>query len=92
MSSAPHTADLLLYGGHVLTFDPNRPEAQAVAIAAGRILAVGTEEELRPFVSPKTQTLARKTGCAAMAMTSSFSTRNAIRTDTTSMPQRPTDP
>ncbi len=58
MSSAPHTADLLLYGGHVLTFDPNRPEAQAVAIAAGRILAVGTEEELRPFVSPKTQTLA----------------------------------
>ena len=58
MSSAPHTADLLLYGGHVLTFDPNRPEAQAVAIAAGRILAVGTEEELRSFVSPKTQTLA----------------------------------
>ncbi len=58
MSSAPHTADLLLYSGHVLTFDPNRPEAQAVAIAAGKILAVGTERELRPFVSPKTQTLA----------------------------------
>ncbi len=58
MSSVPHTADLLLYGGHVLTFDPNRPEAQAVAIAAGGILAVGTEEELRSFVSPKTQTLA----------------------------------
>ena len=58
MSSAPHTADLLLYGGRVLTFDSNRPEAQAVAIAAGRILAVGAEEELRSFVSPKTQTLA----------------------------------
>ena len=58
MSSAPHTADLLLYGGHVLTFDPNRPEAQAVAIAAGKILALGTEGELRAFVSPKTQTLA----------------------------------
>ena len=58
MSSAPHTADLLLYGGHVLTFDPNRPEAQAVAIAAGKILALGTEQELRAFVSPKTQTLA----------------------------------
>ncbi len=57
MSSAPHTADLLLYGGHVLTFDPNRPEAQAVAIAAGKILAVGTEQGLRPFVSPKTQTV-----------------------------------
>ena len=50
-------ADLLLYGGRVLTCDPNRPEAQAVAIAAGKILAVGTEQELRAFVSPKTQTL-----------------------------------
>ena len=57
MSSALRTADLLLYGGRVLTFDPNRPEAQAVAIAAGKILAVGTEQELRAFVSPKTQPL-----------------------------------
>ena len=57
MSSVPHTADLLLYGGHVLTLNPDRPEAQAIAIAAGKILAVGTEEELRPFVSPKTQAL-----------------------------------
>ena len=37
--------------------NPDRPEAQAIAIAAGKILAVGTEEELRPFVSPKTQTI-----------------------------------
>lgn len=50
-------ADLLLYGGRVLTCDPNRPEAQAVAITAGKILAVGTEQELRAFVSPKTQTI-----------------------------------
>ncbi len=50
-------ADLLLYGGRVLTFDPARPEAQAVAIAAGKILAVGSERELRAFVSPKTQTV-----------------------------------
>ena len=50
-------ADLLLYGGRVLTCDPNRPEAQAVAITAGKILAVGTERELRAFVSPKTQTI-----------------------------------
>ena len=50
-------ADLLLYGGRVLTGDPNRPEAQAVAIAAGKILAVGTEQELRPLVSPKTQAI-----------------------------------
>ena len=43
--------------GVSLTCDPNRPEAQAVAITAGKILAVGTERELRAFVSPKTQTI-----------------------------------
>ncbi len=57
MSLAPHTADLLLYGGRVLTCGPNRPETQAVAIAAGKILATGTEQELHPLVSPRTLTL-----------------------------------
>lgn len=54
--SAP-AADLLLYAGHILTLDPSRPRAEAVAIAGGTILAVGTEQELRPFVSHRTQTL-----------------------------------
>ena len=49
------TADLLLYGGNLLTLDPT--QADTVAIAGGTILAVGTEQELRPFVSQKTQTL-----------------------------------
>jgi predicted amidohydrolase YtcJ len=55
--SLPCIADLLLYGGRVLTLDPARPHAQAVAVAAGRILAVGTDDDLRSFVSPRTQTL-----------------------------------
>ncbi len=57
MATFPHTADLLLYGGHILTLDPNQPEVEAIAIAAGKILAVGTEQELRPYVSQKTHTL-----------------------------------
>jgi len=54
---SPDIADLLLYGGHALTLDSARPDAQAVAVAAGRILAVGTDHDLRSFVSPRTQTL-----------------------------------
>ncbi len=57
MPSPAHTADLLLYAGHILTLDPTRPRAEAVAIADGTILALGTEQELRPLVSQKTQTL-----------------------------------
>lgn len=51
-------ADLLLHGGRVLTLDPQHPEAEAVAVANGKILAVGTDAELKPFCSPHTQLLA----------------------------------
>jgi len=60
-SSAP-AADLLLYGGRVLTLDPTCPVAEAVAVSAGQILAVGTERELRAFVSPHTQTISCSAG------------------------------
>ncbi|HEV8717718.1 MAG TPA: amidohydrolase [Candidatus Binatia bacterium] len=52
------TADLLLHGGRVLTLNPSCPAAEAIAISAGKILAVGTERELGDFVSPHTQLLA----------------------------------
>jgi len=51
------TADLFLHGGRVLTLNPSCPVAEAVAISAGKILAVGTERELGDFVSPHTQVL-----------------------------------
>ena len=44
-----------MYGGTVLTQDPGRPTAEAVAIAGERILAVGSERDLRPCVSHRTQ-------------------------------------
>lgn len=50
-------ADLLLYNAHVLTLDPQRPYGGAVAIASGHIVAAGSEGELRPFVSSRTQLL-----------------------------------
>ena len=48
-------ADLVLTGGRVRTLDPERPKADAVAIAGGRILAVGDEREVLALRAPATQ-------------------------------------
>ncbi len=52
-ASAP--ADLVLRNGRVVTVDAARPEAQAVAIAGDRIVAVGSDEEVGKLVGPKTE-------------------------------------
>jgi predicted amidohydrolase YtcJ len=57
MPSSSPSADLLLCGGTVLTQNPAQPTAEAVAVAADKIIAVGSENALRPFVSARTQTL-----------------------------------
>jgi predicted amidohydrolase YtcJ len=49
--SEPQT---ILYNGNFFTIDPRRPRAQAAAISDGRILAVGTNAEVRAFASART--------------------------------------
>ena len=46
MTNAGTTADLLIVNGLVTTLDKTRPEAEALAISAGRIAAIGTTREL----------------------------------------------
>jgi predicted amidohydrolase YtcJ len=48
-------ADLVLTGGAVYTVNAARSWAQAVAISAGRIAAVGSDAAMRPFVGPRTE-------------------------------------
>lgn len=48
-------ADLVLTGT-VLTVDEARPTAEALAVADGRIVAVGTRAEIAAHVGPHTQT------------------------------------
>jgi predicted amidohydrolase YtcJ len=48
-------ADLVLTGGAVYTVDAARSWAQAVAIKDGRIVAVGTDADMRPYVGPRTE-------------------------------------
>lgn len=54
----PHeTADLVLRGGKVVTVDDARPEAQAVAMKADRIVAVGSDDEIDAWIGPDTRVI-----------------------------------
>lgn len=48
-------ADLVLRGGAVYTLTPERPWAEAVAVAGGRIVFVGTDRDVAEWVGPKTR-------------------------------------
>ncbi|MFQ5918809.1 MAG: amidohydrolase [Thermoplasmata archaeon] len=50
-------ADLVLVGGRVHTWSPEVPEAEAVALGGGRILAVGDRPEAIGFQGPETRVL-----------------------------------
>lgn len=56
-SSGSPTADLLLVNGRITTLDPANPEADTVAIADGRILAVGRRQDLAVTTGPETQVI-----------------------------------
>jgi len=48
-------ATLVLQNGKVITVDANRPEAQAVAVRGDTIVAVGSNNEIKPFIGPQTE-------------------------------------
>ncbi len=49
---------LILTGGNVVTQDPARPHAEALAIRGDRIVAVGTDAEIEATAGPETQRIA----------------------------------
>ncbi|HMO06631.1 MAG TPA: amidohydrolase [Paracoccaceae bacterium] len=51
------TADMILTNARVLTMDPARPRAEAVAMAAGRVLAVGARAGIERLAGPETRIL-----------------------------------
>jgi predicted amidohydrolase YtcJ len=53
----PVAADLLLRNGRLWTVNKKQPEAEALAVWRGRILAVGKDAELGPLVGPHTRVL-----------------------------------
>lgn len=51
------TADRVLRGGTLITVDPARPDAEAVAIKDGRILAVGSDDEISAHIGANTEVI-----------------------------------
>ncbi len=48
-------ADLALIGGNIVTMNPFQPHAEAVAIKDDRIVQVGTNEEISPWIGKNTK-------------------------------------
>jgi predicted amidohydrolase YtcJ len=59
-ASAAEPADLVLLGGKVVTVDPQRPLAQALAARGDRIVAVGTDLEVAKLIGKGTRVIRLK--------------------------------
>ena len=49
--------ELILHHGHVITIDPRQPSAEAIAIAGERIVAVGSNDEVRALADGATKSV-----------------------------------
>lgn len=56
-AQTPPAADLILRNGKVVTMDPARPTAQAVAVRAGRVAAIGSDAEISRLAGSKTRVI-----------------------------------
>jgi predicted amidohydrolase YtcJ len=52
-----HKAEFVLKNGKVFTVSEKNPEVQAVAVSGGKILALGTDEEIDQYIGSSTQVL-----------------------------------
>ena len=50
-AQAPPEPETILFNGKIITVDRNFTYAQAIAIASGKILAVGTTDEIRKMAT-----------------------------------------
>ncbi len=54
---AQTNADLILQNGKIVTMEPSQPQAQAIAVRAGRILKVGTTADMQPLIGANTKVI-----------------------------------
>ena len=55
MNRNPAVPDLILLNGNIHTMDIQRPQARAIAVKAGRIIAIGDIDEIRALADSKTE-------------------------------------
>lgn len=51
------SAEMIVTNGRILSMNPDQPEAEAVAIAGGRVLAIGSASEIAAYRTPATQVI-----------------------------------
>jgi predicted amidohydrolase YtcJ len=57
LDGQPRPADLVLRGGTIVTLDDAKPEAQALAVSGDTIVAVGSNQDIQPFIGPNTKVI-----------------------------------
>ncbi|MEW9921391.1 amidohydrolase [Marimonas sp. MJW-29] len=55
-------ADIIIHNGTLITFDDSQPNAQALAIADGKITAVGSDADITALAGPDTRMIDAKGG------------------------------
>jgi predicted amidohydrolase YtcJ len=50
-------ADLVLMNGKIVTVDDAKPEVQALAVSGDRVIAAGSNEEIKPYITQKTEVI-----------------------------------
>lgn len=55
--AAAQAADLVLRNGKIVTVDPARPQAQALAVRGDRIVALGSDAEIAKLTGPRTRVI-----------------------------------
>lgn len=55
--SAQKPADLVLRNGKIVTVEASKPEAQAIAISGGKIVALGTDKEIQKYQGSSTKVI-----------------------------------
>src|SRR5512136_61546 len=50
-------AELVLRNGKIVTVDSAKPEVQALAARGETIVAIGTDDEIQPYIGPSTQVI-----------------------------------
>jgi len=59
-NNPPLAADLIIVNANIHTLDNNQPTAEAVAILGNRIIAVGSNDEIKKLQGPNTRTIDAK--------------------------------
>jgi predicted amidohydrolase YtcJ len=59
-AAGPVSADLVLVGGKIWTVNKEQPEAEALACWRGRVLAIGTDKDVRALIGPDTRVIELK--------------------------------